>query len=479
MAETFIGTEEILDLSITTQDISASAVTPDRTALSASWDFAEGTLLYKTPILDNEVAIKSYVDAATQGVRDPKDAVLVTTGTTLTLTGLQTLDDIALSQDDRVLVRAQTNAALNGIYLASTGSWPRSSDADEDAEVTNGLYTLVATGTLFGGNGYLLTTGDPITVGTTDLNFIQFTGLGQVVAGDGLTKDGNTIDVVGDSSIFVAADYIAIASGGVNTWHVATGAITQEQLATGSVGPAALQETGVTPDTYTFATITVDADGRITAASNGSGGSGGGSFTVATQNDGGINEIFTSSSVSFVGSDGSGNVASDQGTDVFFYVSGTIGSLGTANSGSALFGGDLKASGSIVAEQGFTGSITQLLDGTPFIQGGDLIDVTTGSSGEIIISSADGAPTGTLSEGNHVYGALLTGTIDGTNTEYTLAPVPQPIRTLRLYVNGLRMRSGSTEDYLVADLGTALAVTFSRGPRTNSNLLADFIQASG
>lgn len=221
---TRIDTQDILDLTITTNDLSASAVTAAKADLTDTWDYALGSLLYKTPTLDNEVAIKSYVDAAAAGARDPKDAVKVAVDSNITLSGLQTLDGYTVQQDDRVLLFGQTNAVENGLYLASTGSWSRTSDADEDSEVTNGLYTLATTGSTYQGSGFILVTDDPITVGTDEQNYIQFTALGQVIAGAGLTKTGNQLDVGAGYGIIVNADSVALDSTvvpnltGTNNW---------------------------------------------------------------------------------------------------------------------------------------------------------------------------------------------------------------------------------------------------------------------
>ena len=103
--------------------------------------------------------------------------------------------------------------------------------------------------------------------------------------------------------------------------------------------------------------------------------------------------IFTTGAVAFVGAQSSPSAPdapSDVGNDVFFFVSGTVGSKNSSNTGSAVFGGDLLASGTIVAEVGFSGSISNLSDGRSLIAAGDNVTITTASSGQIIISSVGG-----------------------------------------------------------------------------------------
>lgn len=164
------------------------------------------------PTADTDAATKAYVDAARQGL-DVKESVRAATTGPITLSGVQTIDDVAVGPGDRVLVRAQVDGAENGIYVVDAGAWTRSADADEDAEVTPGLFTFVEEGTVYGDVGMVLTTDGPVTLGTTVLTFVQFSGAGNIIAGAGLTKTGNQFDVGGTPSrIEVSADAVDIAS---------------------------------------------------------------------------------------------------------------------------------------------------------------------------------------------------------------------------------------------------------------------------
>src|SRR3990167_6372459 len=100
-------------------------------------------------------------------------------------------------------------------------------------------------------------------------------------------------------------------------------------------------------------------------------------FRVADQDDGNINRGYTTSSVSFSGHNASSIISNDIGRDVFFYVSGTIGSRNTNNSGSVVFGGDGIVSGTFTAIQGFTGSLTKLHNGSDYLAAGVWILITT------------------------------------------------------------------------------------------------------
>ena len=141
----------------------------------------------------NDAATKGQVDVAQAGL-DAKDACRVATTANITLSGEQSIDGVTTTTD-RVLVKNQSTANQNGIYVSASGSWARSTDADSSAEVTSGLYTFITEGTANGSTGFVLTTDDPITVGTTALTFSQFSGLAQLVGGTGITKTGNTINV--------------------------------------------------------------------------------------------------------------------------------------------------------------------------------------------------------------------------------------------------------------------------------------------
>jgi hypothetical protein len=164
------------------------------------------------PTSAQDAATKAYVDATATGL-DVKASVRAATTANITLSGTQSIDGVALVAGDRVLVKNQSTASTNGIYVVASGAWARATDADANAEVTPGMFTFVEEGTSNADSGWVLTTDAPITLGTTGLAFTQFTGAGQVVAGGGLTKTGQSLDVVGATDrITVYADNIDIAA---------------------------------------------------------------------------------------------------------------------------------------------------------------------------------------------------------------------------------------------------------------------------
>ena len=108
---------------------------------------------------------------------------------------VQDIDGVTLVADDRVLVKNQTTASENGIYVVVSGDdWTRATDFD-GSDVTSGAFTFVEEGTTNANAGFTLSTTGAITIGTTNLAFTQFSSAGEVTAGTGLSKTGNTLSV--------------------------------------------------------------------------------------------------------------------------------------------------------------------------------------------------------------------------------------------------------------------------------------------
>lgn len=170
------------------------------------------------PTEATDAATKGYVDSAVQGL-DPKASVKVATTANITLSGTQTIDGVAVVASDRVLVKNQSTASQNGIYVVASGSWSRASDMNVWDEVPS-AFVFVEQGTTNADSGWLCTADAGGTLDTTSVPWSQFTGAGQITAGAGLTKTGNVLDVGGTANrITVDADSIDIASNyaGQNT----------------------------------------------------------------------------------------------------------------------------------------------------------------------------------------------------------------------------------------------------------------------
>lgn len=111
----------------------------------------------------------SMLDGLSTSVAIKAPCVTVATSN-ITLSGLQTINGVAVAEGDRVLVTAQTSAVNNGIYTASTGSWTRALDADGNRDLVQGTRVMVRSDSI-DGIEYELTTENPITIGTSSLTF--------------------------------------------------------------------------------------------------------------------------------------------------------------------------------------------------------------------------------------------------------------------------------------------------------------------
>ena len=246
----------ILNGAVTLGDASADAVAINGTAtFTPSADFDGGFTVAASQTIDmggNQIvnvadptaaqaaATKAYVDAVKTGL-NVKDAVKLASTTALaastyangssgvgaTLTananGALSLDSVAVSTSDRVLIKNQADASQNGIYtVTNTGGagaafvLTRATDADTSAEMPGGSFAFVEQGSALADNGFVFTHNGSPTIGTTDLTVAQFSGAGQIDAGAGLTKSGNTLAVqVDDSSIEISSDTLQVKATGI------------------------------------------------------------------------------------------------------------------------------------------------------------------------------------------------------------------------------------------------------------------------
>ena len=177
---------------------------PIQTQLDAKLDKSGGTMtgditLAGAPTQALHAATKAYVDAVTEGLHIHPSCQAATTTNVAIATDLEPgdiVDGVTLAEGDRVLVKAQTNAAQNGIYVVqASGAALRASDFNEPQEVDGGDFVFVTGGTLYDNTGWVQTTTNVVTIGTDPIVFTQFSGAGTYTAGTGLELNGTVFSI--------------------------------------------------------------------------------------------------------------------------------------------------------------------------------------------------------------------------------------------------------------------------------------------
>ena len=164
-----------------------------------------------TPTADAHFAIKSYVDGVAQGL-DIKEAARVATTANITLSGTQTIDGVSVVADDRVLVKDQSTASQNGMYLCKASTWVRTDDLAAGVDAA-GAFTFVEQGSVNADIGFVCTSNKgSAVVGTNNLSFSTFSSSGNVTAGDGLDKSGNelSVDLKSNGGLVIESTEIAV-----------------------------------------------------------------------------------------------------------------------------------------------------------------------------------------------------------------------------------------------------------------------------
>ena len=311
MSATRLTSEFLLDATIVNADISASAGIElsklEKTVISADGASAftgdqgfGGNKITNlgTPTAAGDGANKGYVDTAIATDKKTWTSKLACNGL-LDTTDVDLADvphtfdsgDFSASGSRILVIGQDTNPELNGIYVSDgpdTGtsgagymSLTRATDFDEDSEVTQNVFTSIASGGVYANTGWLLSTDDTITVGTTGLTFTQIWGPGAVDGGTGITVTGTTISItaggvdttqLADSSVTtgkIAADAVdgtKIADDSIDSEHLAAGGVDAEHFAAGAVDSTALGSSAVTSDKIASDAVTVDKLGSLAAA---------------------------------------------------------------------------------------------------------------------------------------------------------------------------------------------------------------------
>lgn len=181
------STSGTIDYSVTTNYI--IKVTPD-TPMSTETVVTElggmtGVISCGTGLTcaDQTISVNSFGEATT-AIKIPVKAA---TTANIGLFGAQTIDGVSVVAGDRILVKDQSTASENGIYVVSNSNWARATDFNEDGEVVQGSLVYVTNGTINGNISYNVTTANPISVGSTSISFgffgtgFQQNGTGSIV----------------------------------------------------------------------------------------------------------------------------------------------------------------------------------------------------------------------------------------------------------------------------------------------------------
>jgi hypothetical protein len=407
-----------------------------------------------TPTLDNDAATKAYVDSVAQGL-DPKASVVYATaaglpaytynngtsgiGATITgnAVGTLSIDGSTVSANERVLIKNETttNAPYNGIYVVTTAGsgaaayvLTRTTDFDSaspSGEIP-GAFVFVEYGTTNADTGWVCTTNAPVTVGTTDIVFVQFSGAGSFTANTsaGLVLIGTQFNakVDGNSNPTTAFD------GNGNIYVPANAAFTTPNIGA-ATGTSVIVTGGVTANTVT-ANLTLSVLGNANVGNLGTSG-----LIIATGNIEGGN-ISTAGSVTATGNGTFGNISTVgsggniTGANVIaantLTASGNVNAVNFVGNTAQLYTGTITTSNPAVnvtqtwnnASATFTGILENVTD-TSSASGSLLMDLQVGGVSKFSVSKIGNVTVGNLSTGELSANSFSVSTLDIGNTSIT------------------------------------------------------------
>lgn len=142
---------------------------------------------------------------------DTKPSALVVSTSNLTLSGTQTVDGVSLVATNRVLATGQSTASQNGLWVVASGSWTRPADF-ASASTQQGAYVFIEAGTAGQGSGWVLVGTTATVVDTSSQTWTQFSGAGEITAGAGLAKSGNTLSIENSGVLTVSNGGTGVAT---------------------------------------------------------------------------------------------------------------------------------------------------------------------------------------------------------------------------------------------------------------------------
>ena len=447
-----------------------------------------------TPTASLDIANKAYVDATSQGLSF-KQPVLVTTTGNITLSGTQTIDGIAVSVGDRVLVKNQTATADNGIYIVASGAWSRSPDANTWNELL-AAYLFVLEGTVWAGSSWVDTNAPGGTLGVTPVTFVQFSNNATYTAGTGLTLTGFQFSItpVGTAGTYGSASNVPVlttnASGQVSSVTNTPIAIGASQVTSGTFASSLLS------GSYTGIT----GVGTLTAGTwNGStigvayGGTGANTFTAGYLKASGTAAFTTVSSIPSSDITGLGTMSTQNANNVNI-TGGTIAlttplAVSSGGSGATTLTGYLIGNGTsaftastTIPTTALSGTITnaQLANSSITINGSS---ISLGGSATITANTTNALTIGTGLSGTSFNGSAAV-TIANTGvlsfSAGTTGFTPSTTTTGAVTLGGLlSLGSGGTNANLTAVAGGILYSGASALAISSAGTTGQFLQSNG
>ncbi len=435
-----------------------------------------------TPTAATDAATKAYVDATASGL-DVKASVRIATiavlpantpagtgvGKTLTASsvGVLTIDSVATVLADRILVKDQAAGDDNGIYEVTTEGTAgvafiltRATDADQDEEVTAGMFTFVSEGSTLADTGWVLSTNDPITVDTTTLTFTQFSQAGVIEAGAGMTKSGNTLNVItADLSLTVSADNMQVnLDGTAGTLSVGGAGL---QIADGTTGEILIGKGGGSDTAFTAIT------GDIGLTSGGVASIASGVIVDA--------DVNASAAIAYnkLASLTDGNILVGNGSNVATSVNPS-GDIDISNAGVFSIATGVIVNADVKSDAAIDYSKLATLTSANFLVGsvGNVATSVT-MSGDATLSNAGvlSLASTVLKEADVVTREVPTGDLDGADVTYVLANTPIS-GTEHVYLNGILQNVGGSNDYTIS----TNTITFNSAPLSGDIVLASYLK---
>lgn len=281
------------------KQIASGSIAADRLDLSDSYAFT-GSVTASNPSSSSQVATKAYVDSTVTGGQaglDFKESVRVASDASLSSSNSSTsftysagvisedsaatstllVDGVSLALGNRILLKNESNAIHNGIYEitqagdGSSTTWEltRASDADSSADLTAGAFVFAEAGSVNANRSYVLqaVSGADPTLDTDNLNWIQYSGAGQISTGTGLTKSGDELQLdftnlstVANGGFSASNDFFVTVDASGNEEKLGMANWLQWSVGNGNYGLERSSLTGF---------LTVKAHNGITVSSNG------------------------------------------------------------------------------------------------------------------------------------------------------------------------------------------------------------------